>query len=279
MISREEILSRYKNNDKMLAFIYFLEGSRNIEIFKNDDSFLTIISSLVNNNKKLFDSVSEDYRNRKPTEDSFYIYDDLLIFALICGCAIFDTSHKWLDNILDLRKTPTVESRQIQVTLKNIISSNYTSLDNNFSIILTYLSLCNFKMVNNYYLKNAFNSVYNKNIDIKSDFLIVCNMQSSKIINENIELIRDDRTTSLLIKEDTFNKRVELVSNIIYAIILLLLVLFIYNKITHDAEFKKNISDIRTVTGLVGFGIISFTHKWFVKQINKIQKYIYGQKN
>ena len=279
MIDRVEILSRYNNNEKMLAFIDFLEGSKNGCIVKNNDPFLTIIDSLVNTKKKIFISVLDDFKNRKPTKNSAYIYDDLLIFALICGCSNYDISHKWLENILNLRKTPTVESKQILITFKNIISSNYASFDNNFSIILVYLSLCNIKMINNFYLKNAFNSVYYRNIDMKSDFLHVCNMQSSKIISENIELIRDDRTTLLLIKETKFNKRVKLISNIIYTVIIILFVWFIYTKITQDEEFKKNLLDIRTVTGFVGFGIISFTHKWFVKQFNRIQKYIYGQIN
>jgi hypothetical protein len=279
MINRSKIISKYENNEKMLTFISFLENATlrpNIQIEKND-LFQNVVQSIIKHDKKSFLKLFNELKSRKPNEDSAFIYDDLLLFTLICGSKIFVNSFEWIENILELRRTPTIETKQILTTFKNILSNNLQSLDNVYSIVLVYLAICNPSLINNFYLKKAFVDSFQSKENPNSDFLIVCQMRSQVIIIDNLELIRDNKINLLTRKENTYINRVKIISNIIYYLVIVVIIWYLYTRFIQDNDFKKTFSDFNTIVGIVGASLVSLTHKKVIQFLNFIQKFIYGQ--
>ncbi|SHL90507.1 hypothetical protein SAMN02746009_03593 [Hymenobacter psychrotolerans DSM 18569] len=75
---------------------------------------------------------------RRPNKESEWIYNDYLIFSLVCAVKKFALPSEWVRHLLVLRTSQDEEKQRLNVTLTNIMAGNLNSREDYHQVSLVY---------------------------------------------------------------------------------------------------------------------------------------------
>jgi hypothetical protein len=258
--ARLNYLATIEQNIKLLAFNYLLQGiDKEFTSGENtsltDDIYYQFIKSIIKKDKSLFCETYQKISNRLPTGDSQapYINNDFLIFPIIIGIKLFSINPGWIFKVIDIRKNSPVT-----VTFKNILLENYDSKDNQFSIIITHLSIVNSALISQKMFDEFYYSVTKDTglFERKSDFDILIALRAYDILLLHKGIPPEGEVYELQNFERRFLEIVKVIAFVIKNIFFCSVFLLIYKiSLSHD-QIRKFIVDFGIILGFFGVGIL-----------------------
>lgn len=227
----------------------FLFEKNNIP--ETDIIYYSSIQSIKKNSKDDFNKQYDKISQRKISEHSIapFIHDDYLIFTLIIGVQKFDCNKDWLLQVISNRS-----KNEITTTFENLLKEDYQSKANIQSIVLIFLFLLDKSKITNKQLNEAYGSISNTNQSINNDFIRIVFYRAFDIILQLKELNNND-LIRLLEFESRFKKRINLISLLLYNLLLLFILIGLY-KILYilPEKWRLKIDDIVWLLGILGIG-------------------------
>jgi hypothetical protein len=76
--------------------------------------------------------------SRKPNKETEWIYNDYLVFSLVCAVKKFALPSEWVRQLLALRATQDEEKQRLNATLNNILAGNLNSREDYHQVSVVY---------------------------------------------------------------------------------------------------------------------------------------------
>lgn len=268
-----EHIKQIESNWKTKLFYDFIHekpiDSNNINSEINSEvNFVRIIRATTKEAKTEFVNFYSEFSERKPSEESPWLYDNFFIFTLIVGIVKYAIEKEWIEKVFDLRESRNKEIAQINTTFKNLIIKNYSSKDNLFEIVFIFQELINIPISPS----DEINALYNKLssdfslLNIRDDFLKIIRLRVVDLIVLQKELPNTVEITALKDFKNTFLKRIDFISKAIYIILVVSLVSGIYLYQSKNQTSQDLVNSINTISGLLGFGLLILI-KWLSKWV------------
>lgn len=83
----------------------------------------------------------QQLQERKPNKETEWIYNDYLVFSLVCAVKRFALPSTWVRQLLTLRISQDEEKQRLNVTLGNILAGNLNSREDYHQVSLVYQML------------------------------------------------------------------------------------------------------------------------------------------
>lgn len=146
-----------------------LSDANNIALFA--------LAAIQKNNKNDFEKIYSIIGKRKPSDDSDWIHNDILIFSITLGVKKFKLNSEWLLNVLEKRKTRIIsENSRITQTFIDVTNNNYENRENLQPLMVVYCHFLDIPFSNEEYINSTFSSfLFNTSSYGKSAFIDVIN--------------------------------------------------------------------------------------------------------
>jgi hypothetical protein len=248
-----------RQSSKANAFLSFLQGvnvtPEKGELNEVEKTYYSLLDSLFKNNSLKFRQEYDELSKRKVVEEQPIIYDNFLLFVLVIGVIKFETSSEWLKSVIKLRTTQNEPEKLITSSFINLLDNNIHTTDGIPSIILAALAKAEKQEVALSVIRNSFEANNKVGMFLKKDLFLACIYlyTSHYIISVSI----DDRIVKLKAFELTFNKRVKLLQNIIYFLILVFIVAVWFYLIRRYPKVKELANDLGILLQIIGIGLLA----------------------
>ncbi|MCB2380359.1 hypothetical protein LGH70_22395 [Hymenobacter sp. BT635] len=80
----------------------------------------------------------QQLQGRKPNKESEWIYNDYLVFSLVCAVKKFALPSEWVRQLLSLRASHDEERQKLNATLRNILAGNLNNREDYHQVSLVY---------------------------------------------------------------------------------------------------------------------------------------------
>lgn len=255
---RASYLDTIVSNPKIFAFQQMLLGKDLISDNGNnlseiDEVYFGLVTAVTNKNKNSFIGFYNRINSRIPSTESPFVHNDFLVFVLLSGIELFALSKEWIKKVLSARS-----SSDITETFTNISNSNYSSNNNIPEIILAFLDLTNPSLINNEIINRTYNSISNnaKLFHSKNDFNILIAIKSFDIILYNKGITEIEKSNALKEFEKLFLKRTKLISNTLYAAIILAGLYFVIKLVSLNPKIESFLNSTGIILQVIGVGIV-----------------------
>lgn len=269
-----------RESPKAFALFSYLNGTEinipNSEYSETDRIYYSMLDSLIKNKDNSFKQTYEGLSQRKVLKEQPIIYDNYLLFVLINGVIKFGLNSDWIRFVINLRDTLNEPEKSITTAFINLLNRNYLSTEGIVGIILAALIKQEEKELNTTIIKNSFQS--NRNIIqyLEKDLFIT-----------SIYLFTNDYIISISISEEgiqlrefeaIFLKRVALIQNVIYVLILSLLVVIWFYLISRYPQVKELANNLGILLQIIGVGLLAFGLNKIKSLFGKLIKIFFGYK-
>ena len=214
----------------MKAFIEFIEQQ---DIAQNSFSALngTLYNCMVAvraNNKVGFEQEYNEIKRREPVASAPYVYNDFFLFVLICGTVKFNLDQSWIKKILDSRNCSDDECELATLTLKNLLSSNFSSKNNHFPTVIVFQKLADFPLLDRTNLDVTYREIVQCSFPMfSSEFLNLMILRAYDIIVLQKDVLEQGETSRLKEFDKRFISRVQSISKALHWVLVLLLYTFV----------------------------------------------------
>jgi len=210
-------------------------------------------------------------------DDCAWLYDDFLLFVLIIGIYKFEIDKSWMLYVIGKRVSTNNEIKQVNTSFNNILIENYNSKDNLFELIFVFQEINNFPIMPIEEINPLYRRLVSDNtlFETRSDFLKIVRLRSIDIIILKKELPNSIEITRLKQFKIIFFNRINLVSKIVYALLVICLIYCIYMFYSKSKSNQDIINTISAISGIIGLGLILFM-KWISKQIRSLILLVFG---
>ncbi len=204
------------------AFVEFIEG-REISpanFSQLDKVLFNLMVACRANDKESFENQYSDLSRREPSPTAPYAYNDFLIFVLICGTEKFGLTQDWISQVLDVRSCSDDECKLTTLTLKNLLSKNYSSTNNDLPTVITFQNILEIPLLENELLNSTYSDIVQNSFPrFNSDFLNLVILRAFDVIVLRKEILGRGEVSELKEFEKKFNLRVTSISNFLHWII------------------------------------------------------------
>ncbi len=219
LVDKVRIELDLENSPKVKLFHMFLQGNSidSIEVPEADLTFKQVLMSLKMDDKKLFTESYETLSTRKPSMRTPLVYDNPLLFSIICGVVKYGLEQDWIKSILTLRSQSDSndEIKLISTTLRGILDGNYLDNKNHHATVIVFQSLLGIELLNAESQKKVYKDVCNNKLCHDAPFLNLMEVAAYDVIIERHDVLEEGDFIRLLGFEDVFLRKAKQVSNII----------------------------------------------------------------
>ena len=282
LIERSKYNNSVDDNPIVFWFFSFIQSNQ-VNYHPDEESeidklYFDFLNSVSENSKGKFEENYNEISRRHPTSESPFVNNDFLIFTLICGVMKFNLDKRWLQEVLDQRTNLNAPFHSITHTFRNILALNFISTDNNLEIVIVFLNLLNRVQLSNEVLDITYLKISNnKNLFEKQyDFLTLISLRAYDVIVLTKETPDATEIKFLHDFKYTFLKRIVILSDIIYGIFFIGLIIFSVYLIKTHKGLNDYITSIGSILQLIGLGLFTIFFKWIRRKIDNFLKFAFG---
>lgn len=263
LINKLSYLKELEDKPKIKSFIELLNDKVDVVVTEStndtDKLYFEMIRAISNNSKKEFSVAYNDFTRRMPSVESPWLNNDFLLFVIILGVGKFSLGNQWINNALCLRKSNNQEFQSINQTLINLLSGNLNSTDNNNEIIIVYQHILNLPQLSKELLDKAYLKLSSQVdlFDKHNDFMAVISLRAFDVIITTKETPDATEVTNLKSFRQIFIKRINLISDVIYGVILTVIVIVIFKYYKESIDFKGFINDLGAIFSILGIAVVA----------------------
>lgn len=199
---------------------------------------------------------------RRPTKESHWIYDNYLLFSVVTAIAKFGLETAWVSEVINLSLSGSFgEDKKIKETFKNIVAGNLNAKNDFHQISMLYQSISGDEQFQSMQINSVFSAHWMKPFPYyEDDFLNLSSLRAVEIAVQKKSLLNAQQQYDLDVFLPTFNRRADLLSNIIsWLIVISLMATISYGLVKLNAiekDFPAVVKMIFFLIGLSGVGIL-----------------------
>jgi hypothetical protein len=195
--------------------------------------------------KSLDKSMAEKYYSvfikRQPTKESHWIYDNYVLFSIVCAVRKFNIDNQWIRNVIDISYSGADSTnKKIKDSFKNLLSGNYNANGDFHQISVVYQFLAKDEHYNDKSINKMFHFLWLKPFPFfEEDFLNIISLKAIEIGFMKKSLLTDVQYYQLNIFVPNFNTRANFIAKIFSRVIivtLIIAVLFLLWKLDNSEE-------------------------------------------
>jgi len=286
-----EYLKKIRQSPEISPLIDIIINESKSAVFQNNNSNAFSVAydlfvCVQNNRRDKAIEIYDSFSKRHPSKETPWVYNEFVLFSLICAINKFNLDKKWLESVLDLQGQSTDEERRIILSsFRNILAGNFNVKQDFHQISLVcqhYIGLQNYqvdridKMIKNLWLKDfPFHS---------SDFLNVISLKAIQIAFDSKGLLSPQEFQDSKVFVNKFVKRTEIIGKVIVWLVLLSVfsILVAVGWHYYNSQDNKSVWSriMNFATGTLGVGVIAiFTLRKKIEGIViKFIRVIFGYK-
>lgn len=260
-------------------------GELSSDLLNAGDIALNLLISVKSNDHQQAVKYYTILSKRQPTKESHWIYDNFVLFSIICTIRKFELDSEWIKNVIDI-SYPGADpiNKKIKDTFKNILAGNYNSKGDFHQISLVYQHLAVDEYYNNEAINKMFHHLWLKSFPFFEDnFLNIMSIKAIEISVLKKELLTDLQSYYLNNFIPSFNTRADLLAKFLSRFIisgLIFIVFFLLWKFYNsETQYPKLVKIILFLSSFSGVGVLAIwgwknnLAKFFRKLINKLFKF------
>lgn len=223
---------------------------------------LNLLIAVKENNSDAAKKYVQILSKRRPTKESHWIYDNYLLFSLVTAIAKFGFETAWVSEVINLSLSSSVgEDKKIKETFKNILAGNLNAKNDFHQISMLYQSISGDEQFQVMQINSVFSAHWMKPFPYyEDDFLNLSSLRAIEIAVEKKSLLNAQQQYDLDVFLPTFNRRADLLANIISWLIVISLMATISYALVKLNDIENDYPDvIKTIfflIGLSGVGIL-----------------------
>lgn len=232
LITRSEYFRQIEVDEYSTSLVAFLVGQKiskpeNISSNANDIS-KSALFALQNDDQSLFLELYEEISRRKPNNDSPWVFNDILLFAITLGVCSFKLNKKWMDNVLRIRlEHSQSESLLVAQTFADILNENLINKNNHQALMLVMKYFLGFPLGDENYVNSIYEQLVLKSFPYsKTPFLNLIYLKALDVIILSKGLIDLERQKAVDEFIKSFNSRVTLFATVLWISLFLIVLSF-----------------------------------------------------
>jgi hypothetical protein len=228
LADRSQYLQQFGSDHYAQAFVDFLLGNgiSSDAPFSGETAYDLSISALCaiqDNDRARFHEVYERISGRKPKPDSDWLYNDLLMFALVVGAVQFSSDASWLTDALRTRVENTEgESQLIARTLLDAINGNFESTNNHGPLLIVIKHAVNVPLGSPQRINSIYCQLTESTFPLyESGFLNAVSLRAVDVIVLSKELGNLERRLATDDFLGSFTTRIQEIASVMYILLVI----------------------------------------------------------
>jgi len=287
LAERSEYLRQFGSDRYARAFIDFLMGGKISAHSPSsgetaNDLGITAFRAIQENDRASFDEAYQRISGRRPSPESDWLYNDLLLFALAVGVVQFGSDADWLGDALRTRvKSTEGESQLIARTLADAINGNFDSTNNHGPLLIVVKHILGMPLGSSQYVNAVYRQLTQSPFPAyESSFLNVISLRATDAIVLSKELENTERRLATERFLASFDVRIEQIAFVLWvgvtAVVSAAAVYFGYRYLDAPKQGRGSFEIILALLpllGLPGIGVLGLFWKrrqieaWLKRQL------------
>ena len=290
IIARSEYMRQIETDEYSMALVSFFNGeelSKAESISSNaNDLSKNALFALQAGDQSLFSDLYKEISRRKPNQNSEWVFNDILLFAIVLGVCKFKLSKDWVDSIMAIRLEHSQnESKLVAQSFLDLLNENLDNKNNHKALMLVMRYLLDLPLGDKDYVDSIYEELTQKTFPYsKAPFLNLICLKALDVIVLSKGLFDLERQKAVDEFIKRFNSRITLFATIIWVILLLIVLSlsigFLIYFINVNPQQAEIVSRVLTFLPFLGFGglvipvihyrkkIVSFFKRPFFKFYN-----------
>lgn len=262
--TRSNYIKRIKKDEYSNALVAFLLNdklSKVTSISNNaNDISKDALFAFQTGDQSLFSSLYEEISRRKPNKESEWVFNDILLFAIVLGVCKFEANKSWIDSVLKIRlEHPQNEALLVTQTFSDILSKNLVNKNNHQPLMLVMKYLLELPLGDEVYINSIYEELALKDFPYsKTPFLNLICLKALDVIILSKGLVDLERQKAIEEFIKSFNSRITFFATTLWIslvlIILSLFIGFLVYFIKVNQQQAEIINRVLTFLSFIGFG-------------------------
>ncbi|UEG55023.1 hypothetical protein LLH06_08600 [Mucilaginibacter daejeonensis] len=280
-------LQQLKQSDMAALLREILHAQTGIHSLETHDANKVAINLIIcvkTGNKNDAELILKQFSKRKITRENHWIYDNFIIFAIVCAVHKFDMPSDWIKEVIDLTySNASLTDKRIKDTFRNILNSNYGSKGDFHQISLVYQYIAKDEKPNEARMNEMYVELWEAPFPFADDnFLNVVSLKAIEIAFAKKAMLSPHDLQLMNQFVPVFKKRAESIARVASRILISVMTLgsfyllwLLYNKSDVYPLFSKILFFILSISGF-GVSILWALKKGLSTYIFKIIKKTFG---
>lgn len=178
---------------------------------------VSLIVCVKDDNKADAETILTQFSKRQINKDSHWIYDNFIVFSIVCAVHRFGLSTEWISAAINLTYSaaPPVD-KKIKDSFRNILTGNYSSKGDYHQISVVYQHIAKDEKPNEARLNEMYIELWETSFPFSDDdFLNVMSLKAVEIAFIKKALLDPHQFALMNRFVPSFKKRAELLANVI----------------------------------------------------------------
>jgi len=188
-----------------------------METHNANEVAVSLIICVKTGNKADAEKILSQFSKRQVNKDSHWIYDNFIVFSIVCAVHKFGLSTDWISGAINLTySAATALDKKIKDTFRNILTGNYSSRGDYHQISVVYQFIAKDESLNDARLNEMYVELWESSFPFADDdFLNVMSLKAIEIAFIKKAMLNPHQFTLMNNFVPTFKKRSEIISKII----------------------------------------------------------------
>lgn len=244
--------------------LYEQVADHSLETHNANDVATNLIICVKTGNKAHAKQIFTQFSKRQYNKDSHWIYDNFIVFCIVCAVHKFKLNADWIIGVINLTYSKAnLTDKRIKDSFKNILAGNYNSKGDYHQISLVYQFLAKDEMLDNDRLNEMYVELWEATFPFtEDDFLNVISLKAIEIAFLKKALLNPHEFILMNHFVPIFKRRTEIFANILSWILIALITIgsfymlwLLFEKSTTYPLLSKALFFLLSISG---FGVSIF---------------------
>jgi len=238
-------------------------GKFSDDIHNAGDLALNLLISLKSNDEEKAIKYYTIFNKRQPTKESHWIYDNYILFAIVCTVRKFKLDAQWIRNVINISYNGADQTnKKIKDTFKNILAENYNAKGDFHQISLLYQYLANDGHYQNEAINKMFHHLWVKTFPFfEEDFLNVLSIKAIEIAFSKKALLNEREFYYLNGFVPSFNARADFIAKMFARFIIIGLITVVFYVLwqlnNSEKQYPLAVKTIVFLSSFSGVGVLA----------------------
>ena len=194
--------------------LYDRVAGYSMETHNANEVAVSLIICVKTGNKTDAETILNQFSKRRVNKDSHWIYDNFIVFSIVCAVHKFELSTDWISGAINLTySAATPVDKKIKDTFRNILTGNYSSRGDYHQISVVYQFLAKDEKPNEARINEMYIELWEASFPFSDDdFLNVMSLKAIEVAFTKKALLNPHQFALMNSFVPSFKKRSEMIA-------------------------------------------------------------------